>query len=236
MESNVVGSFSLVEEITQTVSKAKCEFNGGGGFIVGGTVTKAGEFPHMALIGWQENDGTVAWNCGGSLISYRYILTAAHCASARGIPPNIVRLGEQDYKRDNDGADPQDYTISRIVKHPQFKSSAKYYDIALIQVSNRIRMSEFTRPACLWQSYDINYPSVTATGWGLVKDRGVASTNLLKVSLKVISNEQCSPVYNRYSSLRQGIVESQMCAGDDSEEKDTCQGDSGQYLYFIPLI
>lgn len=43
--------------------------------IVGGTEADEGEFPHMALLG--RNDET--WFCAGSLISENFVLTAAHC-------------------------------------------------------------------------------------------------------------------------------------------------------------
>lgn len=47
--------------------------------IVGGADAVAGEFPHMALLGYTDINGTVEWGCGGSLISDKFVLTAGHC-------------------------------------------------------------------------------------------------------------------------------------------------------------
>lgn len=41
--------------------------------------------------------------------------------------------------------------------------------------------------------------------------------------MKIFSNDDCAAGYQNDRSLKNGIVESQLCAGDSTGEKDTCQ-------------
>lgn len=67
--------------------------------IRNGTPANVGEFPHMvALFRRSDEIGQdLAFVCGGSIISDRYILTAAHCVNSNRLSPNnpvIVRVGQ----------------------------------------------------------------------------------------------------------------------------------------------
>lgn len=146
------------------------------------------------------------------------------------MPPKIVRLGDQNLKRTDDDSPTRDYGVVRVIRHPDYKPSSKYNDIALIELDRDVPFTDYIKPACLWTTFDVNYTSAIATGWGLTRDRGSPSDDLLKVQLDLILNERCNEYYQALSSfqaLRDGIINTQFCAGHDVEERDTCNGDSG---------
>lgn len=76
-----------------------------------------------------------------------------------------MRLGEYNLARDNDGADPVDYGIDKIIVHPNYVKTKKYNDIALIRLSRSVQFNKWVRPACLPTSGKVRGDPV-ATGWG----------------------------------------------------------------------
>lgn len=108
-------------------------------FTVNGVDVKAGEFSHMAAIGWLKwNDFAVDWNCGGALVTDKFVLTAAHCQSVDGRQPNVVRLGDVDLTSSHDDLHVQQFGILSIVRHPSYKSTGNNHDIALIQIKGQV--------------------------------------------------------------------------------------------------
>lgn len=69
--------------------------------ILKGVPVDDGVYPHMAAIAI-NSIGTIRFRCGGSLISSRHVLTAAHCVNDVNEPPVYVRLGTVNIEKLND--------------------------------------------------------------------------------------------------------------------------------------
>uniref|UniRef100_A0AAG5DAE0 Peptidase S1 domain-containing protein n=1 Tax=Anopheles atroparvus TaxID=41427 RepID=A0AAG5DAE0_ANOAO len=193
----------------------------------GGRPAYLREFAHMAAVGWTRADGTIGWNCGGSLIWENYVLTAAHCtADDDNMQPDVVRLGDINLYNDTDDQYAQQLKIVEIIRHPEHRFSSRYHDLALLRLEKNVVLHDTVAPACLWNDEEIPFPSMEATGWGAT---GFGQTNtpiLLKVSLSVVKKAECDRHYRAGDrGLRQGLQNYQLCAGDI--KMDTCPGDSG---------
>ncbi|XP_049290059.1 transmembrane protease serine 9-like [Anopheles funestus] len=194
---------------------------------VGGVRAFQGEFQYMAAIGWTRSEARIDYLCGGSLITWRFILTAAHCAvDANHIPPDTTRLGDTDLGSNEDDEFAQQVGIARIIKHPQYKESKKYYDIALIELQQQLWGNEAINLACVWREQDVPSELLEAVGFGALGFGEMLSPTLQKVKLRALDTSTCAgriPMDRR--RMPEGLRPDQLCA--HSETMDTCEGDSG---------
>ncbi|XP_032594081.1 serine protease Hayan [Drosophila grimshawi] len=198
--------------------------------ILGGTEVELGTYPHMAAIAFSVVD-KIVFSCGGTLISSRHVLTAAHCVSKD--LPLYVRLGAVNISGD---LDHQDINVtSNVVLHPDYVSSTKYNDIAVLELAKEVTLDVNVSPACL--AFDSADPPETAqlyvAGWGIMNLKTKStSMKLMRAPLNTVPLKECNDSYAKQPStmrhLPQGVIDSLLCAADTKNSTaDACQGDSG---------
>ncbi|XP_059044974.1 phenoloxidase-activating enzyme-like [Achroia grisella] len=222
-----------------------------GNKIVGGSNTAIDQYPWAALIEYVPLNTTLIKQnlllCGGSLISSKYVLTAAHCffMSEGLVKPEYVRLGE--YNTTNNGKDCVEVEgggidctdpvviieIKRYIHHPQYMFYESKNDIALIQLKKSAPYTDFIRPICL-PTHDIfkSPPArlkLRAVGWGVINDKYDISEIKQHIILPFVRVKECQRRY--IGSKHSPITDDQICAGGE-KNRDTCTLDSGGPLMF----
>ncbi|KAL1117512.1 hypothetical protein AAG570_003831, partial [Ranatra chinensis] len=191
----------------------------------------------QTLIGYGPQEDK-AWLCGGTLISDRYVLSAAHCSSSYSGDARWARLGELDHTSDADQARPEDFEISARYDHPDYKPPAVYNDISLYKLDRGVVFSDYIKPACLHPYKELPGSKAVVTGWGRTSFVGATSDHLLEVEIPIVEGEHCKMLMGVKNSTKvpNGIdTDTMVCAGDLAGGKDTCTGDSGGPLIFEDL-
>ncbi|XP_011497272.1 PREDICTED: serine protease snake-like [Ceratosolen solmsi marchali] len=192
---------------------------------------------HSVAIGFgKSSDSEIFWECGGSIVSEIFVLTASHCLESdfRG-PAQCVRTGTTKLHEPESGY--QDRVIVERIKHPNYTPPARYHDIALLKLEKSLELNAAVRPACLDIDSQLIGTSAIASGFGkTVFENEKGSNELMKVQLNYISKEDCEKAFKLdlgTNQLPSGFIPNMICAGILDGGKDTCQGDSGGPLQRI---
>ncbi|XP_008544698.1 uncharacterized protein LOC103569261 [Microplitis demolitor] len=196
---------------TQTTSQAR---------IVGGGSSQAGSWPWQVAL-YKEGD----YQCGGALISDKWVLSAAHCFYHAQNEYWVARIGAT--RRGNfPSPHEQILTLDYINLHPEYIDSGFINDVALLRLERPVIFSDYVRPVCLPDSEPKSGTTCTVTGWGQLFEIGrIFPDTLQEVELPLISTEECRrktlflPLYR--------ITSGMLCAGLKDGGRDACMGDSG---------
>lgn len=191
--------------------------------IVGGQVSREGEWP------WQvslhiRGTGHV---CGASVLSNRWLLTAAHCVQDNG--PNKYSQADQWEALLGLHAQSQinEWTVRRnvrrIIAHSDYNPLTYDNDIALMELDANVTLNQNIWPICL-PSPTYDFPAgqeAWITGWGATREGGLAAIILQKAEVRIINSTVCKSLMN------DEITDRMLCAGVLKGGVDACQGDSG---------
>ncbi|XP_017070154.2 seminase [Drosophila eugracilis] len=180
--------------------------------IVGGTTTTL-----SAVGGFVVNlryDGS--FYCGGSLVSSKHVVTAAHClkdkkAGRITVQGGVSKLSQTGVVR----------RVSKFFIPNSFSSSSLNWDVGVIRLQSSLTGSGITTiPLCQVQWKAGDYMRVS--GWGTTRYGNSNPSNQLRtVRIELIRKKTCQKAYQN----RDTLTASTFCAR--SNGKDSCSGDSG---------
>nr|XP_044994522.1 prothrombin [Jaculus jaculus] len=203
--------------------------------------------------GWDAEIGIAPWQvmlfrkspqellCGASLISDRWVLTAAHCLLYPPWDKNftkndlLVRIGKHSRHRYERNVE-KISMLEEVHIHPRYNWRENLdRDIALLKLKKPITFSDHIHPVCLPDKQTAARllqagHKGRVTGWGNLRETWTASINevlpsvLQVVNLPIVERPVCK------ASTRIRITDNMFCAGykiEEGKRGDACEGDSG---------
>uniref|UniRef100_A0A670ZMM7 Acrosin n=1 Tax=Pseudonaja textilis TaxID=8673 RepID=A0A670ZMM7_PSETE len=201
--------------------------------IVGGTDALPGTWPWQVCFQIPSQLGYIN-ACGGTLLSARWVLTAAHCfhdISWYRVVLGLNRISQP-------GPDAQNRLIKRVINHKLYKNELNStdggirHDISLVELTEPVRCNDYIQPACLPdKSTTISkLTQCSISGWGTMESMGLRKLQpqrrpdvMQEGVVKLIPFRTCSSL----TWWNKRVRPENICAGHESGELSTCQGDSG---------
>ncbi|EKF73809.1 Serine endopeptidase/trypsin-like serine proteinase family protein [Alcanivorax hongdengensis A-11-3] len=210
--------------------------------VIGGDSAPASRWPWMTQVAIEDPaSDNQFYSCGGSQISPRWVITAAHCMGEVGANPDPstihLFIGQSAFRNDIYNG----ITARQVIIHPNyhvFPDNAQNHDLALIRIDPRTgdniwpSLASDQTTTLEKASQSQRNEAVTVLGWGTTSpDSNTLAQTLQEARLDYVPRSMCR------SKSPYTITDYMVCAQElnpsasDPNGEDTCYGDSGGPLF-----
>ncbi|CAH1981964.1 unnamed protein product [Acanthoscelides obtectus] len=210
----------------------------GAPLIVHGNDTQKGSYPWATIIFIKEGN-TMKFICGGSMISTRFILTAAHCVTTEDgnlFDSNLfeVAVGKYFSNYSITETSAQLLKIQKCIVHKEYRGDKRGYqaDIALMKTTKNILLTLFVQPVCITNLCEVSvHGEGLVTGWGATQPRGRPADSLKVATYPIKDRSEClNELPKNFTDYY--LTADKICAGYYEKDISVCKGDSGGGLVF----
>ncbi|KAJ8664638.1 hypothetical protein QAD02_006300 [Eretmocerus hayati] len=197
--------------------------------LIGNNVKPArmDEFPFIVSIQYfgkypLKTDGHI---CGGTLISKNHVLTTDHCICGIDLRNLRIVLGSSDLR----SSKIQSIIPTSKISYEHWAQKENVYaspcdDVSILEFYDEIKINPVE-----FNGNDSVGSKIMTAGWGNLND-GQRPSHMHRVSLKIMSNEQCSKKINKSLQKKIKMVDRYMCADADPWAL-SAPGDSGNPVF-----